>query len=519
VLPIVQRELQVAARSPRFYAWRLRTGVALVLVSLGIILSTRGGLHSAAAGQVFRTLCFFALVFCLAEGLRKTSDSISEEKREGTLGFLFLTDLSGFDVILGKLAAAAVRSFNALLAFVPVLAVSLLLGGTTGGEFWRMVLGLAVCLGTSLSTCIFASTMSRERSLAAAVSILFAICFAPMVARLFVSPALGEWILAASPFFLVPSAGSDGIYGRVPGVYWAGIGWLLIVSFLSVSAASLVLPHAWQDKPHRTSGTRRIRTISPRTMRKRRLMLDRNPATWLMFDPRRQAWLHGFVYVCAIGAVAAMIILRYVLPRWNLKVPDEFHLAVAMVAGLAMVLAAFLYTAREASRNLAEARQNGALELVLSTPLNVDAIIQGQLLALMRALAPPAAIVAVLTTYVLLFASFFPEVPAILLVIKAATESVLGIFTVAWFGMWMGLTSKGATRAYLKTIAIGIVLPHVVCTPTIVNQLVLLVVAADRVKVHFRRFVAERYVGTHATGLPPVSAKANETTPPVLREV
>jgi ABC-type transport system involved in multi-copper enzyme maturation permease subunit len=516
VLPIVQRELQVAARSRNFYAWRLRTGVALVFVSIGIILSTRGGLRPGAVGGVFQTLCFFALLFCLVEGIRKTSDAISEEKREGTLGFLFLTDLNGFDVILGKWVAAAVRSFNALLAFVPVLAISLLLGGTTGGEFWRMVLGLAASLAASLSLCILTSTLSREKSLAAAGTVLTAVCFAPLAAGLIPGTRAAPWLLSASPISLL-SAASDAFYSRTPGAFWAGLGWLLTISCGAIIVASLLLPRTWRDKTRNFSASKQTpRRLSPAAVLTRRQMLDRNPAMWLMFEPRRQKWLQGFVSVVGIGAIGATIFFHLVLPKWNLNLPDELHLGIVGGAGAVIMLAAYLYVAREASRNLAEARQNGALELVLSTPLRVDQIIQGQLLALRRTLLPTLVVLGLIAGYLLTYAAFLNQGSALLLILKASTEAVLGIFTVSWFGMWMALTSKGATRAYLKTIALGILLPHLVCTPTIVNQLVLLVLAADKVKVHFRRYVAERYIGTHEVKLSPVSSPAQQA-PPVLR--
>lgn len=515
MLPIVQRELQVAARSRNFYKWRLRIGVCLVLVSLAIILSTRGGLHPASAGQGFRTLCFFALLLCLVEGIRKTSDTISEEKRARTLGFLFLTDLKGFDIVLGKLAAAAIRSFNTLLAFVPVLAITLLLGGTTGGEFWRMALGLVVVLALSQSVCIFTSTISREKFLGAAAMALVVICFLPVAAQPLVPAPAREWISAASPFSLLSNAASDAVYRRMPAVYWAGIGWLVLISSLSIIAASLALPHVWQDQWRRTSTGRIQRRTSPLQLQKRREMLDRNPAIWLMFDQQRRRWLDGFAYLVGIGSTIVLILLHTVPPGWNLNLPYQLHFVVVGIAATAIILAAYLYTARESSRNLADARENGALELVLSTPLNVDAIIAGQFLALTNALARPAAVLCLLAIYVAAFALLTSEIPSLLVAAKTGTEAVLGIFAVAKFGMWMALTSKGATRAFFKTIVFGIVLPHLFCTPTIVNQIVLLVLAHDKVRANFRRYVAERYLGKHAFGLSPVSPQG--PAPPVLR--
>ena len=142
-LPIVERELRIAARLPATY--RNRTVVAgvvlfgaLVMLVLGIFAMS----PSRAGANMFRTLSFLALIFCVLEGVRKTADCLSEEKREGTLGLLFLTDLKGYDVVLGKLAGASLNSIYGLFAILPVLALPMLVGGVTQPEYWRMVLAL-----------------------------------------------------------------------------------------------------------------------------------------------------------------------------------------------------------------------------------------------------------------------------------------------------------------------------------------------------------------------------------------
>ena len=55
--------------------------------------------------SLFYTLSSFTFFYCAMSGIWVTSDCISEEKGEGTLGLLFLTDLKGYDVVFGKLAA------------------------------------------------------------------------------------------------------------------------------------------------------------------------------------------------------------------------------------------------------------------------------------------------------------------------------------------------------------------------------------------------------------------------------
>jgi hypothetical protein len=111
---------------------------------------------------VARSLTWFELLLCLLAGVFFTADSLSEEKREGTLGLLFLTDLKGYDVVLGKLAATSVNAFYALLALLPVTALPLLMGGVTGEEFGRRALALVNALFISLATGLCVSIFARD---------------------------------------------------------------------------------------------------------------------------------------------------------------------------------------------------------------------------------------------------------------------------------------------------------------------------------------------------------------------
>src|SRR6266403_2016380 len=161
-LPVVERELRVAARKQSTF-W-LRIVAALVGLLIGgacLLLSsvTPMGLNSLGAA-LFGTLTWIGVAAALAAGLFLTSDCLSEEKREGTLGFLFLTDLRGYDVVGGKLLATSLRGFYALLAVFPILAVTLLMGGVTGGQFWKTTLALTNALFCSLVTGMAVSAIS-----------------------------------------------------------------------------------------------------------------------------------------------------------------------------------------------------------------------------------------------------------------------------------------------------------------------------------------------------------------------
>src|SRR5204862_5081466 len=121
-----------------------------------------GALEHERAQALFYTISGLAFAYSLIAGAGLTADSLSEEKREGTLGLLFLTDLKGYDVVLGKLTATSVSSFYRLLAIFPILAIPLLLGGVTPGEFQRMILVLVNTLLFSLTAGMFVSAISQQ---------------------------------------------------------------------------------------------------------------------------------------------------------------------------------------------------------------------------------------------------------------------------------------------------------------------------------------------------------------------
>src|SRR5262249_30752973 len=112
--------------------------------------------------MLFMGTSVLGFAFSLLAGVFLTADCLCSERREGTLGLLFLTDLRGFDVVLGKLVANSVTAAYALLAIVPMLGMPLLMGGTTLGEFGRMVLVLAVTLALSLAAGMLASALCEE---------------------------------------------------------------------------------------------------------------------------------------------------------------------------------------------------------------------------------------------------------------------------------------------------------------------------------------------------------------------
>src|SRR5882672_9361698 len=164
VLPIVRRELRVAARKRSTFWLRVASAITAVVLGSGcLLLGGWQGIGTAQMGSsLFYLLTWTCLAAALSAGLFFTSDCLSEEKREGTLGFLFLTDLRGYDVVLGKLLATSLRGFYALLAVLPILAITQLMGGITGAQYWKSALALVNGLFISLAAGMLVSAVSRD---------------------------------------------------------------------------------------------------------------------------------------------------------------------------------------------------------------------------------------------------------------------------------------------------------------------------------------------------------------------
>jgi ABC-type transport system involved in multi-copper enzyme maturation permease subunit len=475
-LPIVARELRIAARRPGTY-W-VRSGAALALLVIGtwfLLMNWREPTHVIALG-LFSILTGSAVLYCLLSGVWFTADCLSEEKREGTLGLLFLTDLKGYDVVFGKLVATSLNGFYAVMAVVPILALPLLLGGVTGGEFARMALVVVNTLFFSLSLgiCVSAVSSSPRRAMAMTFSLL--LLFTAVL------PACGAWraAMARAPqvgrAWLIPSTGFsyflafDLPYKTLAHQFlWSvavihGLGWSFLV------LASLLAPRAWQDRP---AGAQTLRwrerwhwwsygNVLERARFRSRL-LERGAYFWLAARARlRPAYVWAVLGLVACGWV-------WGLARSGRDWLDEMTY---VLTGLLLNLLIKVWFALEAGRPLAEDRRQGALELLLSTPLTVKDILRGQLLALRRQFEGPVAVVLlVFLLFMLLGASdaLSQQEPAdrsfwILVWAAGMVMLLADLAGLYWLGMWQGLTAKNPTRAAATNLGCILLLPWAVAT-------------------------------------------------------
>ena len=295
-LPIVERELRAAARLPATYRNRwLGAGVVTLLAVIMMLFAGWTMAPSLMGGVMFRTLAYLALVFCLLEGVRKTADCLSQEKREGTLGLLFLTDLKGYNVVLGKLAATSLNSVYGLVSILPVLALPLLMGGVTMEEYWRVVFALLNILFFSLCVgmCVSSFSVREQQAAAGTFFVLLLTCAIPLVTLL-------QSIAPLSPLYAF-HASFDSHYRSESNGYAESLAATQIWSWLLLIVASLATPRSWQERETVSAG-RRIRPETERVRLRRAArraeMLESNPILWLTARrgrKRRPGCARGYV--------------------------------------------------------------------------------------------------------------------------------------------------------------------------------------------------------------------------------
>ena len=520
LLPIVQRELRVAARKRSTFWLRVAASITAVVLAGGcVIMGQLQGVSGAQMGRMlFYALTWTCLAAALSAGLFFTSDCLSEEKREGTLGCLFLTDLRGYDVVSGKLLATSLRGFYSLLAFLPILAVTQIIGGVTVAQYWKSSLALVNALFFSLAAGMFISSISRDsqKALAGTLLALLALGLGGPIADVIIESTTKRGFQPvwsrASPGYVLWAASA---WSRSS--YWSAVVVTQLLSWAMFAFACALVPRTWQERKGKGLEAGRVWSYSwkyggsGRRAKLRRTLLERQPIAWLACRERWQSlvlWVMAVLMAIGFLAVLGSGVLTGAWIMWN------------YVGGL-FNLMLYLWLTSQACRFLFEARRTGLLELLLATPLNDRAIAGGAWRALLRmfglpvlmALAVGIAAAAlshlsfqrmasqvgslttgmvtnqvgvttnqgvVSTTMVVVTPTTGTNAPpavgapttsaaqqlAATLIAGAASglATAGNLLALAWFGMWMGLTSRTANLAVLKTILFVQVIPWFVIT-------------------------------------------------------
>ncbi len=510
-LPIVERELRVRARLKSTYRFRLVAAVVAILIVSVLLAMSEGVPGVGQYGKlVFTVLACLSFLYCLFDGARNTADSLSQEKRAGTLGLLFLTDLRPYDVVLGKLMASSLNSFYGLLAIFPPLAIPLVVGGVTVGEFWRLVLVLLNTLFFSVAAGMCVSAVCRDERRAWMSSTGILLFFAILPPLLLQVPALGSTFLATTSPTTALMLVEDGAYGVSAGQYWSSIRNVQCLGWLLLGAAMFILPRTWQDRSEKPTDnhswwarfSRRVAQHSvPDDFAGRAAVLDENPAVWLVSRAGLRQVLLGVLFLGAGLALTAVWVLA-----------SNSAAAGWTIAGV-MFLVHFVLSvcvAVEACHLFAGARDTGVMELLLCTPLTAKDVVEGHVEGLRKLFVRPVvALLAIegvlLGGQVYLLAGDGTSLAVCTLIVLAAglcmLAAVMDLVAVARYGLWQGLIQRRPARAVTRTILWVLLVPILpaVCTGGLLlpvlwplKNLVFISYAREQLRRQFRGALTER---------------------------
>ena len=511
-LSVADRELRCAARHKGTYRARWLTAALFFGVLVWLLWLFRDMSAQRAAPEIFRVYSILTFLYCVFISTARTADCISIERREGTLGLLFLTNLNSFEIIAGKFCSTALSSVYGLIAIFPMLALPLLMGGITLGWFGRTVLALLGGILSALAAGFLASVVCKRQFTAIAVALGLMVCLSgglPLGAEAVKDYAPGSpvanWLLAFSPLSTLLMAGTARGVGLNP--YWHSVAAVTGISLSTLALAVFLLAHTWRDRPTRVFawrlpgfGRRSARLPSRRRAAFRRRLLEINPVFWLASPKQINAPI-----LMALALVLTLITSYVAAPYFGRTLgagiagPVLGHLFSWLWTGLIIHALVLYYAAMSASQRLAEDKQSGALELLLSTPMSERDISRGLWLAYARKMFFPAVLVALVHFFFIwmcmVMASLDPpgELPpgatpgeifwsALLnkplrgyvldwqfgfmlrIVLLLLLQLMLTWPTLGWVGRWLGLRMKHPGFAPITSLVLLIIPPLLLFT-------------------------------------------------------
>jgi len=408
VWPVVQRELRAAARWP-LGRW-LRVGGALVGIAAFWFSSDVP--FNELGPELFDRVHTLLLYLICAIVPALTADCLARERREGTLGLLFMTPLTASGIVLGKTLAQVLRALTVWLAVVPVLTIPFLTGGVTWADVISFLV-IELCVGSlCLAAGILATSLTDNRAIAFILAFLFMGAFVAgsshyqdwrmqRYARTRIWRAVRPGPASANVFVTISSSvtlpNGSIVYPTGSAMWITPRGVAVtsrhpparilaadfIVSFIKLFAALRFagwrVERSWQDKiptARQQHWVRRYCTplFGRRFARSMRRTLEWNPIAWLQqysWKARLSKW----------GLCLLFVLLECAVIDGN----DPYSLGWLVTALLLILAAAYTYAG---VNGFLQEKKSGALELILVSPLSVQQIIFGRVWGLWKQFLP-----------------------------------------------------------------------------------------------------------------------------------
>jgi ABC-type transport system involved in multi-copper enzyme maturation permease subunit len=391
--PVFVYESIVATRRWQLYALRflfvlgLLSALALgwyVTVFLDQIDGTNaGGLtmrQLAWLGQFFYyAIATTQLAIVLLVAPAATAGSICLDRARGTLTHICATDLTDWEIVLGKLGARLLPVLSLVVATVPVLALAGLLGGIIVEAIVTLTmitLTLAV-FGCTLALAISVRATKTQEVLMAVYGIEGVWVMGPLIwmllAQTRMCPGVPTWFVAINPFVLAwaPYAwpnylGTGQLAAILAGTLALSVGFVIYAMFrlraelTRGSDARAARLWAWCER----AGSRL-------SAWRRRPSLDNNPVLWREWRRGRPTRLARVVWTLYFGLALAGTGWGIIVLADDFRDGSQFLL---IVNGFEATFGLMLVSL-DAPTVLAEERVRGSLDVLLATPLATGRIV------------------------------------------------------------------------------------------------------------------------------------------------
>ena len=508
LLPVIMRELRAQSRQPMTY-WLRAIGIGAILGVMALV-DVRG-VPSELGGRLFSALnaTLFLSIWIFVPLL--TADTISREKREGTLVLLFLTPLTPIGIVFGKSLIHTLRAITLFLAVLPVLALPFLLGGLTWKDCVVSLFLNSSALVLALAAGLLASTLATDSRRALVLALVLSLGFAylfmlvhlhvfystlPRFLKLpFAPPTHFAWFLpdnlisqiellisfntglSSHPYQfyygwsrMASAEGWRYVWLNYPvpfQIAWLReLGWLFVESMFGFAAiavlASWRVRQTWRLEPPSLRHAQLQKFFcAPRFWKsifrsKMSGLLTRNPIGWLQqytWSARllKWGWCLGIVlFECMLVTAPSLSNV------WD----GQYLLASLLILGIAFT----------ASGSFREERQTGAMELLLITPLKARQILRGRIRGVWGQFLPATVVLVSAWLWLLKDASLFAGRDYTSQTIYWQVFSiVLPLFFLSSFcllpgiGLFFSMQRLHFVGAWLLTCATGLLVPVLSC--------------------------------------------------------
>lgn len=173
--PVFQADLRSHSRRPRLIILR----IALLNILLCLFVLCYAGLPNSISKKQATVLADFAsqfvflymigqFAFLMLIGPTYVAGAIAEERQRGTLDYLFSSNLTNYEIVIGKYFSRLFLLIQFVMIGLPVLALTHMIGGVSPEMVLGMFFGTVGCLAFLTALTLLLSVMSKNARVALA---------------------------------------------------------------------------------------------------------------------------------------------------------------------------------------------------------------------------------------------------------------------------------------------------------------------------------------------------------------